>query len=273
MGQTSSRPKPAAPASAGPGVEDIIKLAKAGLSEDIILEQIRKRGQPYDLSTDQILALKAANVSDRIVAFMLDPSNREPAAAPAASPVATAAPPSALPVASPLTSAPAVRASSPPRQSPPPDEVGVYAKKNGEWIPVRSEMVNWKTAGALKTIATVGIMRESVNGLVAGVRSKTALNGPVQLVIVPPEGVELSEYQLVRLRVEKDCREFRTVTGGLLHSYSDASHDRLPLEGKKLAGRQYAVDFPEGAGPGEYGLLPPGSTNGTGKIYSFRVVE
>jgi hypothetical protein len=263
MGQTSSRPKPAAPASVGPGVEDIIKLAKAGLSEDIILEQIRKRGQPYDLSTDQILALKAANVSDRIVAFMLDPSNREPAPAP--SPVAA--------VASPLTSAPAVRASSPLRQSPPPDEVGVYAKKNGEWIPVRSEMVNWKTAGALKTIATVGIIRENVNGLVAGVRSKTALNGPVQLVIVPPEGVELSDYQLVRLRVEKDCREFRTVTGGVLHSYSDASRDRLPLEGKKLVGRQYSVDFPEGAGPGEYGLLPPGSTNGTGKIYSFRVVE
>jgi hypothetical protein len=271
MGQTSSRPKPAAPASPGPGVEDVIKLAKAGLSEDIIIEQIRKKGQPYDLSTDQILALKAANVSDRIVAFMLDPSNREPAAAPAPAPVS--APPVAPSLAAPLALGPAVHASSPPRQSPPPDEVGVYAKKNGDWIPVPSEMVNWKTAGALKTIATVGIIRENVNGLVAGVRSKTALNGPVQLVIVPPEGVELSEYQLVRLRVEKDCREFRTVTGGLLHSYSDASRDRLPLEGKKLAGRQYSVDFPEGAGPGEYGLLPPGSTNGTGKIYSFRIVE
>jgi hypothetical protein len=272
MGQTSSRPKPAAPASPGPGVEDVIKLAKAGLSEDIILEQIRKRGQPYDLSTDQILALKAANVSDRIVAFMLDPSNREPVIAPAPAPVVAAAPQAA----SSLTSgpaAPAVPASSPPRQSPPPDEVGVYARKNGDWIPVPSEMVNWKTAGALKTIATVGIMRENVNGLVAGVRSKTALNGPVQLVIIPPEGVELSEYQLVHLRVQKDCREFRTVTGGVLHSHSDASHDRLPLEGKKLAGRQYSVDFPEGAGPGEYGLLPPGSTNGTGKIYSFRVTE
>ena len=46
-------------------------------------------------------------------------------------------------------------------------------------------------------------MRENVNGLVAGVRSKTALNGPVQLVIVPPEGVELSEYQLVRLRISQ----------------------------------------------------------------------
>jgi hypothetical protein len=272
MGQTSSRPKPAAPASPGPGVEDVIKLAKAGLSEDIILEQIRKRGQPYDLSTDQILALKAANVSDRIVAFMLDPSNREPAAA-APSPVAAVPPPVAPAVAPPLASGPAVRASSPPRQSPPPDEVGVYAKKNGDWIPVASEMVNWKTAGALKTIATVGVIRENVNGLVAGVRSKTALSGPVQLVIVPPEGVELSEYQLVHLRVQKDCREFRTVTGGVLHSHSDTSHDRLPLEGKKLAGRQYSVDFPEGAGPGEYGLLPPGSTNGTGKIYSFRVVE
>jgi hypothetical protein len=273
MGQTSSRPKPAAPASAGPGVEDIIKLAKAGLSEDIIIEQIRKRGQPYDLSTDQILALKAANVSDRIVAFMLDPSNREPAAAPAPSPVAAAAPPATPSLAPPLALAPAVPTSSPSRQSPLPHEVGVYAKKNGDWIPVPSEMVNWKTAGALKTIATVGVIRENVNGLVAGVRSKTALNGPVQLMIVPPEGVELSEYQLVHLRVEKDCREFRTVTGGVLHSHSDASRDRLPLEGKKLAGRQYSVDFPEGAGPGEYGLLPPASTNGTGKIYSFRVVE
>jgi hypothetical protein len=255
--------------ASGLTVEDVIKLAKAGLSEDIIVQQIKRKGQAFDLSSDQIIGLKAANVSDRIVEVMLDPPKAD-----APAPVLSAAAPAPAPVPPP---APPVRAEAPPVLSAPeptlPTEVGVYAKKQDQWIEVSPEIVYWKTAGALKTIATAGIRHGDINGHVPGPGSHTSFAAPLEFLIVAPEGVALAEYRLLRLRRNKDNREFRTVTGGLLHSQSGEFRDMLTFDGKKVASHVYAVNFPSTAGPGEYGLLPPSSTNGSGKIYSFRVAE
>jgi hypothetical protein len=57
---TNSPPKPMT-------VDDVIKLSKAGLSDDVIIAQIKKRPQPFDLSTDQLIQLKSAHVSDRVI--------------------------------------------------------------------------------------------------------------------------------------------------------------------------------------------------------------
>jgi hypothetical protein len=55
-------------------VDDVIKLSKAGLSDDVIIAQIKKRAQAFDLSTDQLIQLKAAHVSDRVIEAMSKPS-------------------------------------------------------------------------------------------------------------------------------------------------------------------------------------------------------
>ncbi len=66
-------------------VEDVIKLSKAGLSDDLIIQQIRSktRGQAVDLSTEQLLKLKGAHVSDRVIQAMIG-STREAVQTPAA---------------------------------------------------------------------------------------------------------------------------------------------------------------------------------------------
>lgn len=66
----SSAPKPQSSNSLL-SVEDVIKLAKAGISDDVIVAQIKKRPQPFDLTTDQLLQLKASNVSDRVIDEMV----------------------------------------------------------------------------------------------------------------------------------------------------------------------------------------------------------
>lgn len=243
--------------ASGVTVEDVVKLAKAGLSEDIIVEQIKRKGQAFDLSSDQIIELKAAHVSDRVLEAMLDPAKAE---APASVPATAFA-----------------RAEAPPVPSAPdaamPTEVGVYARKQGQWVEVSPEIVYWKTAGALKMVATAGLRHGDVNGHVSGPASHTSFDGPPEFLIVAPEGVALAEYRLLRLRRGKEDREFRTVTGGLLHAQSGEGRDMVTFDVKKVASRVYQVSLPTTAGPGEYGLLPPGSTNGSGKIYSFRVAE
>ena len=261
-------------APAGLSVDDVVKLVKAGLSEDIILQQIKKKNHPFDLTTDQLIALKTANVSDRIVACMLDPSRAEipapvpaeptaPAVIPVApQPVETAVVASAKTAPDPVESQPAL-----------PDEVGVYVRKQNQWVEMTPEMVYWKTGGALKSIATAGVLHGDVNGHVAGISSHTSLTTPLELLVVAPEGVVMAEYQLVRLRSNKDSREFRTITGGVLHSQSGAFRDMVSFDSKKLASRAYQITFPSSAGPGEYGVLPPGSSSGSGKIYSFRITE
>jgi len=265
-GQAASHSK-AQKASAALTVEDVTKLSKAGLSEDIIIQQIRKNGKAFDLSTEQLIVLKEAKVSDRVVEIMLDPSKAEsPLAATAAVPETLSAP------AAPVAAAVPVGEREPPVGALP-TEVGVYVSKQGRWEEVSPEIVYWKTGGALKTVATAGLRHIDVNGHVPGAASRTRLGAPLEFLIVAPEGTAMTEYQLLRLHAHKDNREFRTVTGGFLHAQSGAQRDQVPFDGKKVASRAYEVAFPATAGPGEYGLLPPSSTSGQGKIYSFRVMQ
>src|ERR1019366_8024661 len=55
-------------------VDDVIRLSKAGLSDDVIIQQIKKKGQRFDLSTDQLVQLKSASVSERVIQAMIDPT-------------------------------------------------------------------------------------------------------------------------------------------------------------------------------------------------------
>jgi hypothetical protein len=52
------------PEPKGMTVQDVIKLSKAGLSDDVIIEQLKTRNQRFDLSTDQLIQLKTAKVSE-----------------------------------------------------------------------------------------------------------------------------------------------------------------------------------------------------------------
>lgn len=59
-------------ASAEPLTTDaIVALSKTGLGDDAIVAKIKSDGTPFDLSTDQMIALKQAGVSSAVIAAML----------------------------------------------------------------------------------------------------------------------------------------------------------------------------------------------------------
>jgi hypothetical protein len=113
---------------------------------------------------------------------------------------------------------------------------------------------------------------------VNGAHSPNQLKTPVDLLVYTPEGTAITEYQLLRLRESKDWREFRTMTGGVMHQAGGATRDLMPFESKKIAPRTYEIILPN-IGAGDYGLLPPPTSDATassgriGKIYSFRIIE
>ena len=52
--------------------EDIFKLKQAGLSNDLLIAKIKSSPAAYDLEPDDLIALKKANLSDAVIAAMLD---------------------------------------------------------------------------------------------------------------------------------------------------------------------------------------------------------
>jgi hypothetical protein len=62
--------------------DQVIELAKGGVSESVILAVITRDNNPFDLDTAQIVALKQQGVSDAIVMAMLKSGRGETAEAP-----------------------------------------------------------------------------------------------------------------------------------------------------------------------------------------------
>jgi hypothetical protein len=75
----------------------VIKLVKAGLSDDLIISTINASPGTYNTSADGLIALKTAGVSDKVVAAVVTK-----AAAPAPATAPTAASPAVAPAAAAL---------------------------------------------------------------------------------------------------------------------------------------------------------------------------
>jgi hypothetical protein len=80
-----------------PGVNDVVKLTKAGLSEDVILAQVKNTGAGYNLSADQLIYLTQAGVSQNVIKALIANAPASPAPAMANNPPQPFAPPSPMP--------------------------------------------------------------------------------------------------------------------------------------------------------------------------------
>jgi len=260
--------------------ESVTKLVKAGLSEDLIVTTINSSPGTYDTSANGLIALKKAGASDKVIAaIVVRASGSSPAAGTATGP-ATNNPSGAT-----LGGAPMAGSASPaaPVMGALPagvDSVGVYyldATAN-TWQEVPAEVVNFKTSGALKHYASVGVVKEDMNALLGGNRSRTILKMPASFIFYVPEGRSPGEYQLLRLHVNADSRQFRASTGGVVHESGGAIRDSVDYTPKKIAPRVYQINLGEEVGKGEFGFLPPSDTvsgnniASSGKMYTFALV-
>jgi hypothetical protein len=232
--------------------EGVIKMIKAGLSEDVIAAAISSSPGTYDTSAEALVALKAAGAGDKIVVALVSKSSAPPASAAV---TATSTLPKGI------------------------DEVGVYYKdRSGNWVALMPEVVNFKTGGAMKKFMTNGIVKGDINGHIEGKRAKTSVTLPVVLAVYVSEGIAITEYQMVRLHENSNSREFRSVTGGVVHASGGAKRDLVEFQPEKIAPRLYQLTLDASVGKGEYGLIPPGSYSSTnmasgGKVYSVSVIE
>ena len=251
--------------------DSVIKLVKAGLSEDLIVTTINSSPATYDTSATALIALKKAGAGDKVVAAMILKASGATAATPSPAPAAPAAAPST----------PAVSLAVPGSLPAGVDSVGVYYfdKGNTQWQEVPAEVVNFKKEGALKHYASAGVLKGEMTGLVGGNRSSLLLKLPAQFILYVPEGRAPGEYQLIQLHANADSREFRAANGGIVHDAGGALRDVINYTPKKIAPRVYLIEMGEDFEKGEYGFLPPsdaavGDNIPTAtKLYSFSLTR
>jgi hypothetical protein len=226
--------------------ESVMRMAKSGLGDDLIVQTITTQPGQYTTDADSLVALKQAGVSDRVITAMVNKGRVR------------------------LTgSEPSITLSDV-------NEIGVYYKdRYGKWQPIEPEIVLIKSGGFMKSTATRNIIKEDKNGHVNGRESKLLLPRPIEFLIYTPVGVDVTEYDLLRFRLNKESREFRVLTGGVFHQTGGADRDEVPFKPVKTAPHTYQFTLgPETPGA-EYGILPPGTGNVTngGKIYTFAISE
>ena len=227
--------------------DTVLRMHAAGLSDELILQTILAQPGQYDSTPDALIALKKAGLSDPVLSAMANKARRQ----------ITHTDPD------PITLAPT-------------HDIGVYYKDaRGAWVPMESEIIHIQSGGFIKSTLTHNLIKEDHNGVVSGTEAKLVLPRPVEFMFYTPDGVDGSEYELIRFRLNSKNREFRVLTGGVIHSTGGAMRDDVPIKPVRTAPRTWTFSLPADIPGAEYGILPPGTGNVTngGKIFTFAIVE
>ena len=242
--QAIAAPPPVAAATMSD--DTVVRMHTAGLADPLIIQTIEAQPGTYKTDPDSLIALKQAGLSDAVLNTMVAKSRTR------------------------------ITHTDQPITLSPVNEPGLYYKDGrGQWVMMDSEVVHVVSGGFLKSTFTNGIIKPDRNGSVTGRQSSLLLPRPIEFLIYTPDGVSASEYDLLRFRLNAKNREFRTLTGGVIHSKGGAQRDELPFKPVKIAPHTWTFSLGQDTPGGEYGILPPGTGNVTngGKIYTFAISE
>lgn len=232
---------------------DIISLSNQGFSEPFLLNVVQQNRGSYTLGPDDLRALVAARVPNKVIEAM--GAKAGPAVAVN---TATIAPPPP----------PAAAASSPAWPAPAPD-VNVSYHPDGSataWAGMVAEHVTWSRAGTgkmIKKVASAGIAGRPFTGTLTGPSSLSVLTNPPEFVMDLPFGTSPSGWALVPLETHKKTR---TVT--------DPMHAAIMIHLMDRRGTQYKMRADNELSPGEFGLVnmtTVADDRPSGSLYAFRV--
>jgi hypothetical protein len=248
----------------------VVKLTKAGLSDDLVVSTVNSQPGSYDTSTDGMIALKKAGVSDRVVAALVARSSASPA------PQVQLVSPFGLPVA-----AANVGANSDDPAAP--HEAGIYIFNDD--APAGSKMTmlepsnytQGKTGGMFVSQITYGIAKVKFKAVLRGghANARVSVPQPTFYFYFEEQSAGLShastamfggtstpnEYTLLKFDVKGESRE--TVIGEAnAFGRSGGTDDKAvtSFTYSKLKPGVYKVMLNAALQPGEYGFIS-GSQN------------
>lgn len=219
----------------------VIKLVKAGLSEDLIVATINAQPGTYDTSTNGLISLKNGGVSDKVVAAIV------------------------MKASAPATAAPAEANPDDPNS---PHDPGVYLYT-----------VDRDGKQKMTFIDQVGVGREKTHGRstkaeLPGARAavRTADSKPVFYMYFSPNAnisevgtiSSPSQFSLVALDKKPDHRETVIAHVGWAHvDYGNDAKKTSLFESQRIRPYTYKVSLNEGMKTGEYAFIATTSMAGT----------
>jgi hypothetical protein len=263
------------PAAAAMTNQDVIKLVKAKIAEDLIVAKIKQSKTRFDVSVDGLVALKEAGVSDNLIAVMMNPT------APSAPP--SSAPPPAAPARAAAASAPAPKPARPAangpkevaatetRLAPPkaparpvvvssaPANYGVYIWSEGELKPlgrVQTKVQVSKFRTLLKTIS-VPFVRQKIDINIPGAHSTSRfeLDRPTFFAFFPPSR-DVSKFKLLQCKITGQRFDQRTLANASVLFSTEQNQDEVPCDiGPTAVKDLYRISPREDIPSGEFGFV------------------
>lgn len=268
---------------------DVIRLAQAKVSEEVILTKIKSSPNKFDLSTDGIVQLKTAGVSDAVLKAMMDASSgSEPAKPPLTRPASQPAPVSSQPAAPAKSESKAERETSTPpanksleavatgkpgafvirpkpTPTPPryvvksaPQSYGMYAEVGGQLKPVgriqtKVQSSKWRSIVGSR----VPFIRQKIDINIPGAHSDSRfeLRRPAFYAFFPP-GRDVSKFKLIHCKITGQGFDQRTVANLSIMFSREQNQDEVvcdigPTDVKDL----YRIVPREEMPSGEYAFL------------------
>jgi hypothetical protein len=264
-------------------VADVKEMVKAGLPDDLITTKLKKESHPFDLTPQEMVALKKEGVSDNVIKVMLDPN------ATIAAPIIVPGLPGnrvsgATPDAGVSDAAIAANMNNP--DAPHDSGIYLYTEKNNQKVMItleRAATQGTKT-GVLGAAFTGGLVK-----VIPGPRSsiRTGDERPVFYFYFEEKSAGLgkagfgaqtvsnpSQFALVKLEVKKDHRETTIGTIGFASASSGTdSKSMIAFKADRIRSGMYRVVPTTNMEPGEYCFISGNSVGAAGAsdIFDFSV--
>jgi hypothetical protein len=279
-------------------VDDMLAMVSAGLSDDIIVARLRKEDSPFDLSTEDLIRLKKAKVSDAVLKVMMDPkATAQPAPSASAAPAVMLGPtgpilggvPSLAPSgATPTAGANNTSGDLNDPQAPHDSGIYLFTKDREGKVQMivleRAAYQGAKTGGMFTSAMTYGIKKAKTKAVIPGPRASIRVNDPSPVFYFYFEDKQAglgktyfgasnlsnpNQFVLLKLEVKKSDRE--TVIGqfGSLgaSSGSDASA-MVAFKSERIRAGLYKVSV-DGVKAGEYCFLAASGAVSTGMMGAY----
>ena len=239
----------------------IIELSQPGLGEAVITEKIRQSECNFDTSISGLKQLKAAKVSDAVIALMMNPNAKPaPQAAPLPAAVAKTVAISTPPV--PATNNSAVRDTAGKPIPMPPDK-GAYLWDGKKLSLLMQSQVPSLGAnvGRAALSAVVPFVKNKLELQLIGTNAKASFDDPQPIILVSGMGDVIPgvpSYRLLYVKqggMRKDRRILGTYDIGGFGSIAMVENE-IPGEIKKVSEGIYAIKPSKPLPDGEYGLVP-----------------
>ena len=274
----------ARPASSAMTNRDVIQLVKAKISDDIIIAKIKQSKTRFDTSTDGLVALKQAGVSDQLIAAMIGAGSSD-SSAPSSSASAPAASTSAAAAATPAKAkdrpvlkpgeTPAnargeyvgTNAGTTPRTpaDPPLRAVTAAPPNYGLYIDASNDL---KPLGRIETKVQVSKFRSFLRSHVPFVRQKIDINlpgahstsrfelrRPVFYAYFPPSR-DVSKFKLLQCKITGQNFDQRTVANASIMFSTEQNQDEVPIDiGPTSVKDLYRIAPREDLTSGEFGFI------------------